>query len=121
VVLDRSAGMADDEEASSTDLFRLVVVRDGADVTLFAVGHLDVDGGRRLRDRVEDLLTTRPASITMEASGVTFMDSSGLAALLGARHAVLTEAGVPFRVMDPSAALRRVVEMAGFDNILSKE
>jgi anti-anti-sigma regulatory factor len=86
-------GMADDEKPSNAELRRLVVVRDAADVTVFMVGPLDLASGRRLRNRVEDVLTTRPGSITIDASGLTFVDSSGLAARLSARHALLTEAG----------------------------
>lgn len=113
-------GMADDEKPSNAELLRLVVVRDAADVTVFMVGPLDLPSGRRLRDRVEDVLTTRPGSITIDASGLTFVDSSGLAARLSARHAVLTEAGVEFRIVDPSPALQQVAEMTGFKKLLSE-
>jgi hypothetical protein len=34
---------------------------------------------------------------------------------------VTTEAGLAFRVIDPSPALLRVVEMAGFIELLSEE
>jgi anti-anti-sigma factor len=114
-------GMADGEEQLSAELLRLVVVRDRAGATVLVVGHLDMAGGGRLRDRVEDVLATRPGSIAIDASGVTFVDSSGLAALLSARHAVLTEAGVAFRVVDPSPALQAIAEMTGFEKLLSDE
>jgi anti-anti-sigma regulatory factor len=48
------------------------------------------------------------------------VDSSGLAALLRARHAV-TEAGVAFRFRRPSPALRRAVELSGFQALLADE
>lgn len=114
-------GMAEGEAQSNVELLRLVVVRDGAEVTVFMVGHLDVAGGGRLRDCVEDVLSTRPASIGIDGSGVTFVDSSGLAALLSARHAVLTEAGVGFRVVDSSPALQTITEMTGFEKLLPQE
>jgi hypothetical protein len=44
-----------------------------------------------------------------------------MAALLSARHAVITEAGLAFRAIDPSPALLRVVEMTGFQKLLSEE
>jgi anti-anti-sigma factor len=113
--------MADQDEPSRADLLRLVVVRDGTELTVFAVGHLDVASGRRLRDRVEDVLCTRPRSVTIDASGLTFVDSSGLAAPLSVRHAVMTEAGVAFRIVDPSLALVGFVELTGFGKLLSKE
>lgn len=113
-------GKADDDP-SNTVLLRLVDVRDGAEVTVSVVGHLDVAGGRRLRDRVEEVLATRPQSIAIDASGVTFVDSSGMGALLSARHAVMTEAGLGFRIVDPSPTLQRVAEKTGFDKLLPQE
>ncbi|HKA83310.1 MAG TPA: STAS domain-containing protein [Acidimicrobiales bacterium] len=110
--------MAHDEERSSAGPLRLVVMRGPDEVTVFVVGHLDLATGRRLRDRIEDVLATRPASITIDASGLTFVDSSGLGALLSARHAAMTEAGVAFRVVDPSPALQAITEMTGFEKLL---
>lgn len=113
--------MSDDEEPLGADLLRLVVVRDGAEVTVFVEGHLDVASGRRLRDRVDDLLVTRPASVTIDVSGVTFVDSSGFAALLSARHAVMTEAGIALRLANPSPALQKVAAMSGFEKLLPSD
>jgi anti-anti-sigma factor len=59
--------------------------------------------------------------MAIDASRVMFVDSSGLGALLSARHAVMTEAGLAFRVINPSPALLRVVEIAGFMELLSGE
>jgi anti-sigma B factor antagonist len=53
-----------------------------------------------------------PVSITVEARGLTFIDSFGLAALIRAREAS-GEAGVVFHVSDPSPPLRRIVEITG--------
>jgi anti-anti-sigma factor len=61
---------------------------------------------------VSEALETQPVSITVEARGLTFIDSSGLAALMGAREAA-DEAGAAFRVSEPSPALRRIVEITG--------
>jgi anti-anti-sigma factor len=57
----------------------------------------------------------------IDASGLAFVDSGGLAELLSVRHAVATEAGLAFRILDPSPALRRVVEMTGFQRLLPRE
>ena len=113
--------MADDEDSSGTELLRIEVIRHGTDVTVIVVGHLDVRGSARLRDRVETLLATRPGSIAIDASGLTFVDSAGLAALLRVRHAVTREAGAAFRIVDPSPVLRRVVELTGFQELLADE
>jgi anti-anti-sigma factor len=113
--------LADDEESSGTELLRVVLLRNGTEATVIVVGHLDAESSGRFRDRVEGLLATRPGSIAIDASGMTFVDSSGLAALLRARHAVTTEAGGRFRVIDPSPALRHVAELTGFQNLLLED
>ena len=113
--------MWDHKASSGAELLRVEVIRHGTEVTLIVVGHLDVTSSERLRARVEDVLLTRPRSIAIDASALTFVDSSGLAALLRARHAVTTEAGVRFRVVDPSSALRSVAELTGFQELLSEE
>jgi hypothetical protein len=52
-------------------------------------------------------LGTPPASITVDARGLTFIDSSGLVALMRARDAA-ADGGVAFRISEPSPARRRV-------------
>jgi anti-sigma B factor antagonist len=113
--------MVGDEESSTTELLRVVVLRDGTEATVIVVGHLGASSSGRFRDRVEELLATRPGSIAIDASGVTFADSSGLAALLRARHAVTTGAGRGFRIIDPSPALRHVAELTGFQTLLLED
>jgi anti-anti-sigma regulatory factor len=51
---------------------------------------------------------------------LTFVDASGLAALVRAHH-VASEAGVAFRVSDASPTLRQVAEDAGFQSLLPDE
>lgn len=59
-------------------------------------------------------------SVTIEARGLEFIDSSGLQALMRAREAA-GEAGVAFRVSDASPALRRLVELTGVSNLLQAD
>jgi anti-sigma B factor antagonist len=109
------------EQFSDIELLRVKVVPGRTGVTVRVAGNLDVSGSHRLRDTVDRVLATRPRSVTIDASRVLFVDSAGMAALLSARHAVMTEAGLAFRVIDPSPALLRVVEMTGFQKLLSEE
>jgi anti-anti-sigma factor len=112
--------MANVEEFSDTERLRVVVLRDGTEATVIVVGHFDVRSSG-LRDRAEELLATRPRSIAIDASGLTFVDSWGLAELLRARHAVTTEAGRSFRIIHPSTALRHAAELAGFQALLLED
>ena len=66
---------------------------------------------------VSEAVAARPVSITVEARGLTFVDSSGLMAIMRARDAA-TEAGVTFRVSEPSPPLRRITEICGLEGLL---
>jgi anti-sigma B factor antagonist len=55
--------------------------RDGWQVLRLA-GEVDVATAPRLRDRLVQLVTTGPATVVVDLSGVTFIDSMGLGALV---------------------------------------
>jgi anti-anti-sigma factor len=110
--------MADDDDFSDAEPSSTEAIHSRNQVTLMVVGYLDAGTSRQLRESVDELLLTRPLSITIDASRVTYADPSGLGALLSVRHAMAKEAGLDFRIVDPSPALRRVVELAGFTELL---
>ena len=81
-------------------------------IRVLASGDLDLDGGDRLEALVSELLG-RGYEVALDLSAVTFLDSSGLGALLalaqGEGHVI---------VEDASAAVLRVVEMTGTLEVL---
>jgi anti-anti-sigma factor len=89
--------MADDEDFSDIEPLRIEAIRHRTEVTIIVDGYLDVATCPRFRESVNEVLATRPQSMSIDASRVTFVDSAGLGALLSARHAVRTEAGLAFR------------------------
>ena len=110
--------MSDDAEPSYTESLHVEVSRDGTEVTVIVVeGSLDQHSSPRFCACVDEALGTHPGSVAFDARGVTFVNTSGLAALLRARHAA-SEAGVAFRVNDASPGLRHVAELAGFGALL---
>ena len=88
--------------------------------TVTVAGSLDQHSSASFRARVDEALGVRPAFVAVDARGLTFVDESGLAALVWARHAA-SEAGVWFRITDASPALRHVAEDAGFEALLPDE
>jgi anti-sigma B factor antagonist len=84
------------------------------------VGEFDMTVTESFWAHVSEALETQPVSITVEARGLTFIDSSGLAALIRACEAA-GEAGAAFRVSEPSPALRRMVEITGTVDLLRGE
>jgi len=85
-----------------------VDVRDSPSaVVLVASGELDLLGAPRL---TQALPTDLDRAVVADLSGVTFMDSSGLRALLDLRNACERQ-GQTLTLARPSDAVRRVIEL----------
>jgi anti-sigma B factor antagonist len=95
---------------------RLVVERldTDADTMQFKIaGQLDVSTEATLREVLDDAVASEPDTIVLEASGLDFMDSSGLAVLLVAARQVDR-----LELRDPTAIVRRVIAVAGLAETL---
>jgi anti-sigma B factor antagonist len=112
--------MSDDAEAFPADVLRIEASHDCTGTTITLAGEFDMTGTDRFWAFVSEALAEDPKEITVDAQGLEFIDSSGLLALLRARDAGL-EAGVPFAIRHPSAALRRIVELCGVAELLAPE
>jgi anti-sigma B factor antagonist len=110
------------EDAVPTYIWSLdIEARQGrTKATVTVAGSLDQHSSASFRACVDEALGARPTFVVVDARGLTFVDASGLAALVRARHAA-SEAGVAFRVSDASPALRNVAEEAGFQALLPDE
>lgn len=91
--------------------------REGTRAVLELEGELDLYGSPQLTSAVEDLLTSSPSAIDIDASGLTFADSAGLRAFLVARKDA-EAAGVELRLAKVSEPLDRVLEMTGLREVL---
>ncbi|MFF4487869.1 STAS domain-containing protein [Streptomyces sp. NPDC001544] len=96
-----------------------------------AIGHSTVDGIRvvtlsgefdhTVREHLGQALlppsgATRPRTVT-DLSGVTFMDSSGINALIGA-HTAAEDAGGWLRLAGPREPVARIMRMVGIDALI---
>jgi len=93
--------------------------REDAGATVLAVsGELDVAGGGQVREAMEEAGRERAPQLTLDLREVSFLDSSGLAAVLhGAR--TLRALGTPLQTRSPHGSeARLVIEMAGVGGIL---
>jgi anti-anti-sigma factor len=111
--------MSHDVEPSLGELLSVEANFDGT-ATIILVGEFDMTGTARFWVCVSEALAMHPPSMTVEARGLTFVDSSGLSALLRARDAA-AEAGVAFGISEPSPVLRRVAELSGVEDLLPDE
>jgi anti-sigma B factor antagonist len=113
--------MSHDPTASQGDQqgddLRVKAKQDRTGTTIVLEGEFDMTGTDRFWAFFNEALAASPRSITLNARGLTFIDSSGLKALLHARAAA-TDAGVAFLVSEPSPELRRIAEITGIEDLL---
>lgn len=79
---------------------------------LIIVGELDIAIEERLREELWLLIEEARIPCSVDLSRVSFLDSSGTRALVLARRAAVTS-NVSLGLRDPSAACRKVLELAG--------
>jgi anti-sigma B factor antagonist len=112
--------MSDAVEPFGAELLRIEVRCQGSDAVIVVEGAFDTTGAEGFVVSVVDALETVPEAIVVDARGLTFIDSSGLTALLRSR-ALAGVAGVGFRISERSPALRRAIDVAGIEDLLTDE
>lgn len=101
----------------SGDFFGFDVVSTG-DVEVVALrGELDVANAERLQ---RALLDTGSRTVVVDLAGLTFIDSSGLTALVHARNEI-TGSGRAFELRGASGSVQRVFEITGLSKLLVKD
>jgi anti-anti-sigma factor len=75
-------------------------------------GELDLNGVDAVSAALDDLAERGVIAIEIDASELTFLDSSGLRALLAGR-AQFQEKGARLRVVNASESITRVLDMTG--------
>jgi anti-sigma B factor antagonist len=100
------------------DLLSLKRREDGGATVLSVAGEVDVAGGGAVREAMEEAGRERAPQLTLDLRNVSFLDSSGLAAVLhGAR--TLHALGTPLQTVSPHGSeARLVIEMTGVGGIL---
>jgi anti-sigma B factor antagonist len=92
--------------------FTLTIVEGVAFV--HAQGEIDLANADNLRALGEDAISDFVGTIRIDLAQITFMDSSGLAALIAIRNAAL-DAGRVLILERPAKQVRRVLEVTGLD------
>ena len=95
-----------------------VTSRDSA-LTIALSGEIDHQVARNMMDAITDAVAERlPARLVLDMSGVTFMDSSGIAVLLRALRQV-QQIGGSLRVTNIPTQARRVLDAAGVGRLIT--
>jgi anti-sigma B factor antagonist len=84
----------------------------GRDVTLRLVGEIDMSTVPTFDEALTSAVDQAPDRLVIDLSGVEFMDSSGLNALIRARN-FLDERGVDLVISRVSEQVRRLFEISG--------
>ena len=79
-------------------------------------GEIDISNVDSLRDGIEPALAQRPERVVFDVAGLDFLDSSGIAMLLGA--AARTSS---VQLRNPSPIVRRIIEVTGLAGVLHVE
>ena len=90
----------------------------GDAVHLHVRGELDISVGDALVERVEALSESSARVALLDLSAVTFIDSSGLRALLGAQRAAEDLDDFDVLLVRPTQVVRDVMEITGADRLL---
>jgi anti-anti-sigma factor len=93
-----------------------VSFEDGGTAVVLVIGEIDISTVGVVRAAMVTALEGSPSRIVFDLSGVEFIDSSGLAVLLQARKTT-----VVVHIRNPSAAVRRLIELTGLTDILPIE
>src|ERR1700689_5939704 len=87
----------------------------GAQVVVLS-GELDSSNAASLKERVASIPSQPAAPLIFDLTGLRFMDSAGIAVLIGA-----TTKASSVSLRNPSPIIRRVLETTGLSNVFSIE
>ena len=77
-------------------------------------GDLDIQVAGRAAEAVEGVEADGPELLVIDLSGLSFMDSSGMA-VIAAAHARALEEGRQLVIVNPKGGVRRAFEVSGLD------
>jgi anti-sigma B factor antagonist len=104
----------------TNDLVSVDVALSGAAAIVTATGEIDSSSAPVLRDRLDSLLETEIAELTVDLTAVTFLDSAGLCVLAAAHRRAVRQA-LTMRVLASSRAVIRPLQITGLWNLLKAE
>ena len=99
----------------------ITVNRQPGGLAIALSGEIDHHGARVMMQQLEDAIARDlPMHLTLDLSGVTFMDSSGIAVLLRTLRQ-MNQLGGTLRVTAIPAQARRVLDAAGVGRLITLE
>ena len=106
-----------DVESSGRFTVKCIVDENVATLRLIVSGELDVATAPDLAFELAEAWKLRPSSIVIEASELTFCDSSGIRTLIYAAHHS-EECGIDLKFVGVTGSVRRTLELINVHDIL---
>lgn len=89
----------------------------GETVTALLAGELDHHTAKEMREAIDAAVETdMPSCLTLDFSGVSFMDSSGIGLVMG-RYRNLQKTGASLKISGASPQIYKVMKLAGVERL----
>ena len=96
----------------SDDLLTIDVVPNKGNVTLYLTGEIDMSSAESIRDAALSAMYRHGNTVHVDLSAVTFMDSTGLQALIALRRRVELSGG-SLTLIAPTRVVMRIFDVTG--------
>ncbi len=106
--------------APTPDALAVTLEADDQVVHVAVTGEIDLATVEVLHRELRPALALN-LPMCLDMSGVSFMDSTGIAALVKVHNETIIAAAAPLTIVNASAAVRRVLELTGVDQIVNIE
>jgi anti-sigma B factor antagonist len=107
------------DSATVTEEFRLEVAIRGGAASIRLNGELDMLRARRLDEAFVAICSERVSNTDIDASGVSFIDCTGLRSVLFISEEMERRRGA-MRIIDPSSAVQRLLRLAGCEDLVEE-
>ncbi|HEX5694761.1 MAG TPA: STAS domain-containing protein [Acidimicrobiia bacterium] len=107
------------DSATVTEEFRLEVAIRGGAASIRLSGELDMLRARRLDEAFIAICSERVSNTDIDASGVSFIDCTGLRSVLVISEEMERRRGA-MRIIDPSAPVQRLLQLAGCEDLVEE-
>jgi stage II sporulation protein AA (anti-sigma F factor antagonist) len=98
---------------------KVVFEYDGIKLTARLSGELDHYGAGRVREALDAKIElSQPKEFVLDLANIDFMDSSGLGLVLG-RYKLMNSIGGKMTVINAPRPVRRVLELAGIQRLMT--
>ena len=99
------------------EIMQLELTKQENELTARLIGELDHHGAGEVRERIDNaVLQQQCRRLTLDFSGLSFMDSSGIGLIMG-RYRLMNSLGGTLKLRGASRRLETVIRLAGLEKL----